>query len=761
MRLITLALLALLALAGPSRAQDGDTQPDSDAAGATDDGRSWSGRWHANWSGGAARMELTQTGTKVHGSYPLLGGELDGEAKGRELTGTWKELGRSGRFSFRMAPDFSSFMGQYDNGEWWTGGRMGLRPRATQMDQSTPRTTLRSFLLAGIRAADGEDDELGRANLVVQQPQSLPKIERLQNTQALYQLIDLTTVKLFEIPAPTGDTQDITLTQSGSGATIKLSFQKDRAGKWRIVDPGEAAMAEMRTALLARDGGKPAGAEAYLRLRSPRDTMRALLTAFRDWQGNGPDQARDTLDLSALPIATRTAEGDLAVQFLKQVIDRIGPIVLQEIPDDPTTKDVTVIFRHPLGVIAIGGTGEGGIGPYRFTTDTVASVRDIYSAIGSAPVRTGAELRIPASAFFQLRHELVLAAPALLRRVGALEIWQLIGIPLLILASALLAWLISIIAVRLVHWRVGEHALSAQRHLYVPLTIALAALAWSLGSFPLGLPLAVRVVTDGLCAVVLAAGCVWSGFLLADALSAGAARRAAARPGSLDEISVYMTIFALRAALVVGAFLYIADRLSIPTSGIIAGLGISGLAVAFASRETLSNVFGAVILMMDRPFRRGDSIVADGRSGTVEHVGIRSTRIRTAEDSLIVVPNGKLSDATIDNLGSRRTRRVTSTLVLPYAAGRLAVDNFVNALGEMLRARAGVVAEKVDVGINALTGDGYEVGISLHLDTSTGREERVLRQALLLDIVRLGDVSGMPIGKAHVPEGEPEKETAE
>lgn len=362
MRRLALALVALLALMlrGGVRAQDSDAP----AADTQESGGDWSGRWRTRWSGGEARLELKQTGDKVHGLYQLLGGEFDGTAKGRKLSGTWKEPGRSGSFSFRMAPDYASFMGQFDNGEWWTGGRTGLRPRSTQMDLSSPRATLRSFLLAGIRATEGEDDELSRANQAVLQPLSIPRLQRLEGTTALYQLIDLTTIRLYEIPTPTSETATVTLTQAGTPGAIKLEFQMDKG----------------------------------------------------------------------------------------------------------------------------------------------------------------------------------------------------------------------------------------------------------------------------------------------------------------------------------------------------------------------------------------------------EHVGIRSTRIRSAEDSLIVVPNGKLSDATIDNLGSRRTRRITSTLVLPYSAGRAAVSDFVAGLAEMLRAHKGVVSETVDVGVNTLTGDGYDVGISLHLDAQTGKDERTLRQGILLDIVKLGDKAGIPVGKAHTPE---------
>ena len=92
----------------------------------------------------------------------------------------------------------------------------------------------------------------------------------------------------------------------------------------------------------------------------------------------------------------------------------------------------------------------------------------------------------------------------------------------------------------------------------------------------------------------------------------------------------------LRAVLVAAAAINIADRLSLPYNGLIAGLGIGGLAFAFAARETLSNVFGAAILVADRPFKAGDLISAGDVRGTVEHVGIRSTRIRSDEDTTLV-----------------------------------------------------------------------------------------------------------------------------
>ena len=118
-----------------------------------------------------------------------------------------------------------------------------------------------------------------------------------------------------------------------------------------------------------------------------------------------------------------------------------------------------------------------------------------------------------------------------------------------------------------------------------------------------------------------------------------------------DDILITLILAAARLGIVIGGALGIAYFLSLPTSGILAGLGIGGLAFAFASKETLSNVFGAGILVSDRPFRHGDWISAGEVEGAIEHVGIRSTRVRTAQDSLMVVPNGKLAD--LDHQQSR------------------------------------------------------------------------------------------------------------
>jgi len=109
----------------------------------------WAGTWETHWATGSARMLLSQDGSRVSGSYPLLSGQIEAAAEGKLLRGRWSEDQREGSFEFILAEDGQSFIGRRDGVEWWTGAR-NQRPQTQMVGSSdTPRSTLRSFLNAG------------------------------------------------------------------------------------------------------------------------------------------------------------------------------------------------------------------------------------------------------------------------------------------------------------------------------------------------------------------------------------------------------------------------------------------------------------------------------------------------------------------------------------------------------------------------------------------------------------------------------------
>src|ERR1043166_8499237 len=105
---------------------------------------------------------------------------------------------------------------------------------------------------------------------------------------------------------------------------------------------------------------------------------------------------------------------------------------------------------------------------------------------------------------------------------------------------------------------------------------------------------------------------------------------------------------------VMGRTLTAAQYLGLPIASVLAGLGIGGVAVALAAQNTLANFIGTIILLADRPFHAGDRVQVDKYEGSVELIGLRSTRIRTVEGHVVTIPNKILADSPITNLSARR-----------------------------------------------------------------------------------------------------------
>ena len=177
---------------------------------------------------------------------------------------------------------------------------------------------------------------------------------------------------------------------------------------------------------------------------------------------------------------------------------------------------------------------------------------------------------------------------------------------------------------------------------------------------------------------------------------------------SLDNILLTFAAGLAKLGIVVGAVMSLSYLWSLPTSGLIAGLGISGLAVAFASKETLSNIFGAGILLGDRPFGKGDRIIAGDINGWVEAVGLRSTRIRTLHDSLLIVPNGKLADMPVNNLGARRRRSFSTTLLVTSGATPQRLQALTEGIKACIAGNPIFDARSTEVRISGITADGID-----------------------------------------------------
>jgi len=129
------------------------------------------------------------------------------------------------------------------------------------------------------------------------------------------------------------------------------------------------------------------------------------------------------------------------------------------------------------------------------------------------------------------------------------------------------------------------------------------------------------------------------------------------------------------------AVLLILQNLGYDITSLLAGLGLGGLALAMAARDTLANFFGAVAIFADRPFHVGDTVSVEGFDGTIETIGLRSTRIRTFDGTLVTIPNQMMANAKINNTAKRPTRRTNFIIGVTY---NTSYEKLIRAL-EVLR----------------------------------------------------------------------------
>lgn len=179
---------------------------------------------------------------------------------------------------------------------------------------------------------------------------------------------------------------------------------------------------------------------------------------------------------------------------------------------------------------------------------------------------------------------------------------------------------------------------------------------------------------------------VYLGLRLLDLLLDATKERLFTGDERLAKMMVPVISRTLKAFVLITGVLTTAQYLGIPITSVLAGLGVGGIAMALAAQNTLANMFGSITILTDRPFRVGDRIQIDKYDGIVEEIGLRSTRIRTLEGHLVVIPNKTMADSAISNVSLRPNIRETFTISLTYDTPAERVQEAVRILKEIFAA---------------------------------------------------------------------------
>ena len=227
------------------------------------------------------------------------------------------------------------------------------------------------------------------------------------------------------------------------------------------------------------------------------------------------------------------------------------------------------------------------------------------------------------------------------------------------------------------------------------------------------------------------------------------------RPGAL--VLLQPAGNALKLLVLIVALLVYLDKLGINITTVLAGLGVGGIAVALALQKPLEDVFGAITLYAQQPIKVGDFCRIGNTLGTIESIGLRTTRIRTLKNTVIAAPNAKVASEPVDNISARERILYWPNLRLGYDTSPEQIQHVLDGLRGLLRSHDRVSQEDSRVRFKEIAEDALLIEVYAHIETRIWTEYLEIVEELnlkFLDIVAdAGTSLALPAQTMHIERG--------
>lgn len=440
---------------------------------------------------------------------------------------------------------------------------------------------------------------------------------------------------------------------------------------------------------------------------TPRRSMTGFLQAVddADW-----DRAIEYLDLRSLPKRFDDVEPALIAQGLAIVIQRELWADLYELSDSPDGMegDGLPAYRDELGRLSADGkeyvllmqrvpSGDGTF-VWKISNRTVAKADELYDRFGYGPVAEYLFDHLPGGTFLGVEY---------FKWVFMLS------------AGALAYALMYLVGLLLARWfsQSGSPMFGrVQRFFTGPFAVLVTFVVMNAVLHSIGIGIAAQRIQRAQTLTILTT--VWvllsGATLLRDIWSHRLER--AGKTGAV--VLLRPATNAIRMLIVLGAVLVWLDNLGFNITTLLAGLGVGGVAVALALQKPLEDVFGALSLYTQQPVRIGDFCKIGDYIGTVEEIGLRTTRLRTLANTVVVIPNAKLSVVEIDNYSARRMILYRPQLRLRYDTTEEQLKKILESLREMLASHEHIVQEAPRVRFMGFGEDALMIEIFAYIATN-------------------------------------------
>ncbi len=236
---------------------------------------------------------------------------------------------------------------------------------------------------------------------------------------------------------------------------------------------------------------------------------------------------------------------------------------------------------------------------------------------------------------------------------------------------------------------------------------------------------------------------IWTAYRATDIITGFFTKIARKTENELDDQIVQFSGKFLRAAIIIIGVMIIVREWGYDIAGLVAGLGIGGLAFALAAKDTVANLFGSITILLDKPFVIGDWIETPQLEGTVEDIRLRSTQIRTFSNAVTSVPNSVIANSPVTNWSRMKKRRIKYNLGVTYSSTGAQMEDCVKQIRDMLEKHPEIDNDVIFVRFTDFGESALEIFLYFFTKTTVWGEYLRVREDVNLRIMKIVENLGM------------------
>ena len=624
----------------------------------------------------------------------------------------------------------------------------------------TPKDTLVTFRNAFEQADLGDDNVIGSVFNCLEVPSKIPEFYRqtylLSAARRLHEKLEYLNYVEENIVCKTNESEaEITLGFGEKTYTFKLIKDKDNNWKFSsktLDSPDLIDFYEKQTARLQKLTRKDMAGDTFdVELMSPAEMLKTFKLGMEKCRGFNINDSLKTMNMSGLNPIIHESYGKIIAVNLYRILENNHCFKLSSLSADPLAPSPQIIlFKPGIGsiMIEVYEDEEKGLKSWQFTPKTLATVPRLYDSYVSKIFRNKSDKfaddkisKSYISSHFYIDDFIQKHVAFLEKEYLDMNLWKWIFLGILLPIIPLIIFLLKLLLKPIVRFALslGTHTRHIKlEHAFIyPLIISILAkvLLFALVTIKINPEyFTVYVYLFNFTEIITI---TWLLIVLADIVGQIIIDKFISKYITDQSVLTVMIIKVAKVIILLVGTMSLAEYLGISSIKIFAALGAFGIALALAGKETVQNVFGTIMLMVERPFKRNDYVVMENIHGTIEHVGFRSTRIRTFEDSIVTVPNAHFIIKALENKGARRYRRYKMDLNLAYDTPPEKIIAFTAAIRKLVEKDPDIRKDVCRVRLYNMAASSLDVMVYIFFITSDRDKEIELHEKFLLAVLRI------------------------